>query len=126
MLEDGVPGIWLACEDESTPIIFEVARKSDFPDLAALKSAITSSPLSLVDGVLRYRSSLCGDEFAFHTDTAEPPTVNGQPIDFRPSKAYGSPFIQSEWASGVVVLQKGGRRVALADDHFPANRPGAF
>jgi hypothetical protein len=111
--EDGAVGTWLACEDEFTPIIFEVARKSDFPDLAAFKSAIGSSPLSVEDGVLRYRSSFYGDELTFHADSAEPPRVNGKPVDFRPSNTYDSPFIQSEWGSGIVTLQKDGRRVVL-------------
>ncbi len=111
--EDGAAGAWLACEDEYAPIILEVARSSDVDDFEAFRAAIRANQLSLDDGVLHYRSSFYGDEFTFHTESASPPELNGQPLDFRPSKAYGSPFIQSEWGSGVVVLQKDGRRVVL-------------
>jgi hypothetical protein len=105
--------VWLACEGEYTPIIFEVVRKSDCDGFEAFKATIRANQLSLEDGVLRYRSSFYGDEFAFHTESAEPPELNGKPLDFRPPKAYESPFIESEWGSGVVVLQKDGRRAVL-------------
>jgi len=106
-------GMWLACEDEYTPIILEVARKSDFPNFESFQSAIKANPLSLKDGVLRYRGLADAGELTFHTESTDPPEVNGKPIDFRPKKVYDSPFIQSDYDSGIVVLQMGGRRVVL-------------
>jgi len=110
---DRVEGAWLTCEDPFTPIILEVVRKRDAADLAAFKTMILANPLSLDGKALRYRSGHTGDAFVLHTDWSRPPEINGRPIDFRPPKVYDSPFIQSEWDSGVVVLRKGRRRVVL-------------
>jgi hypothetical protein len=106
-------GMWLACADEYSPIIIEVARKCDFADFEAFKSAIKANPLSLQNGVLRYQGLADAGEFTFYTESPQPPLLNGKPINFRPPKVYDSPFIQSDYDSGVVVLQKDQRRVVL-------------
>jgi len=106
-------GMWLACEDPYSPIIIEVARKCDFRTLAAFQRSIISNALALEHGVLRYRSRLYGADLTFYTQSARLPEVNGNPINFRPSKVYDCPFIQSEWGSGVVVLRKGARKTVL-------------
>ena len=110
---DRAQGAWLACDEPFTPIILEVVRRREVADLAAFRAAVLANPLSFQDGVLRYRSSHYGDAFTLYTDWARPPELNGKPLDFRPARVYNSPFIQSEWDSGVVVLRKGRRRVVL-------------
>jgi len=107
------PGVWLACEDEFSPIVIEVARKSEFADFAEFKSAIKANPLALKDGALTYRGLGDSGEFTFFAESPRPPLLNGQPLNFRPAKVYDSPFIQGDWDSGVVVLQKGTRREVL-------------
>ena len=41
------------------------------------------------------------------------PTINGAPINYAPARALDSPFLQSDWNSGVVTLRKGARTVVL-------------
>ncbi|MEW6358216.1 MAG: hypothetical protein AB1696_17920 [Planctomycetota bacterium] len=106
-------GMWLACEDEYSPIIIEAARKTDFRDCDEFKTAIKKNQLSLKDAVLQYTGMGDAGTLTLYTDWTKPPEMNGKAIDFRPKMVYDSPFIQSEWDSGVVVLQKDTRRVVL-------------
>jgi len=62
--------------------------------------------------ILEYRA-LGGDSLTFTADYSRPPRINGKPVDYAPPKAFDSPFIQEDWNSGVVTLQKGERRLVL-------------
>jgi hypothetical protein len=106
-------GRWLSCEDTSTPTIIEVARKTpEMPTLDAFRKAVKALPLKLTGSVLAY-TSLAGDRFTFHTDESRLPEINGKPVNLAPEKVYDSPFIQSQWDSGKVTIQKGTRKLEL-------------
>ncbi len=105
-------GEWLACRDEFSPVIIEVARKSDFPTLDAFAKAVLSLPLQAVENKLSY-TGLSGDRFTFFTDYSHPPEINGQPVNYAPEKVYDCPFIQSGFGSGVITIQKGNAKHVL-------------
>lgn len=106
-------GMWLACDDEYSPIIIEVAAKKDFRDCDAFSKAIKKNALSLKGAALKYRGLGDAGTLTLYTDWTKSPEVNGKAIGFHPKNVYNSPFIQSKWDSGVIVLQKGKRRVTL-------------
>lgn len=105
-------GEWLTCRDEYTPVILEVADKRRFADYPAFQNAVLANPLSFERQVLRYRS-LYGDALTFYADYSHLPEINGTPVSYRPGMAFDSPFVQSEWDSGVVTIRKGDRKVVL-------------
>ncbi|MSU49396.1 MAG: hypothetical protein EXS37_09975 [Opitutus sp.] len=105
-------GRWLACADDSTPVIVEVAPKSNGQDYAAFRRAILARSVALEGGVLTH-TSLKGDRFTFFVDQSRPPEVNGRPVDLEPAHVFDSPFVQSLWNSGVVTVQKGARSIVL-------------
>jgi hypothetical protein len=109
----------LKCADEYSPVIIEVARKNDFPTLDAFRKAVLALPLETEKGNLSY-TGLGGDRFTFFADQSQPPQVNGKPLNYAPGKVYDSPFVQSDWDSGVVTIQKGGRKLVL---DFNATEP---
>ena len=51
--------------------------------------------------------NLGGDTLTFHADRSRLPEINGKPVELAPDKVYDSPFVQSEWDSGVVTIQFG-------------------
>ncbi len=102
----------LKCTDDYSPVIIEVAQKANFSTLDDFRKAVLGLPLRLESNVLTY-TGLSGDRFTFFTDQTQPPQVNGRPLDYSPSKVYDSPFVQSDWDSGVVTIQKGGRKLVL-------------
>ena len=109
--KDG-PGDWLRCEHELTPVIIEVARKVDFADYQAFRKAVLSLPMKFKKKVLTYQG-LSGDEFTFYADYSANPKVNGKTVNYAPEKVFDSPFIQSQWNSGVVTISKGSRKLTL-------------
>jgi len=102
----------LKCTDDYSPVIIEVARRADFSTLDDFRKAVLGLPLKLESNVLTY-TGLSGDRFTFSTDQSQPPQINGRPLDYSPSKAYDSPFVQSAWDSGVVTIEKGGRKLVM-------------
>ena len=102
----------LKCTNDYSPVIIEVARKADFSTLDDFRKAVLALPLKLESNVLTY-TGLSGDRFTFFTDQSQPPLVNGRSVDYSPSKVYDSPFVQSDWDSGVVNIQKGGRKLVI-------------
>ena len=102
----------LKCTDDYSPVIIEVARKADFSTLADFRKVVLGLPLKLESNVLTY-TGLGGDRFTFFTDQSRPPQINGRPVDYSPSKVYDSPFVQSDWDSGVVTIQKGARKLVM-------------
>ena len=105
-------GQWLVCEDDFSPVIIEVARKSGGLSFNEFKGAVKVLPFKLAESVLTY-TSLRGDQFTFSTDESETPRINGKRIDYAPTKVFDSPFVQSVWDSGVVTVQKGERKLTL-------------
>ncbi len=105
---------WLRCEDEYTPVIIEVARKSDYDgDFDRFQAAVLARKVELVDGVLRYRGLGDSGEFTFYAESDRLPEIDGRPIDLRPDYTFDSPFVTETWAGGVVTIKKGDRKLVV-------------
>jgi hypothetical protein len=106
-------GDWMSFEDDYSPAILEVVRKSDFPDYAAFRKAVAALPLRWEGSTLHYEG-LGGDVFVFHAEWSRLNTINGVPIDDEnPDFAFHSPFLTSRWDSGVVEITKGEPKLVL-------------
>ena len=111
---DGPRGTpWLACKDEFSPIIIEVAGKSDFPSSDAFQAAILANPMKFANNRVDYQSTIYDTRLALFADYSQPPQVNGEPVDYRAQKVYDCPFIQSDFGDGVVVIKKGQEELSL-------------
>lgn len=102
----------LTCADDMSPVILEVARKADFPDFKTFRDTVQALPFQFDGTVLTY-IGLGKDRFKFFADQSERPQINGTPIDLGPEKVYDSPFVQSDWDSGVVTIQFGDEKRVL-------------
>lgn len=107
-------GRWLVCAEAQTPVILEIARKTEFATLSAFRAAVTARPLRFdaATGVLDY-TGLAGDRFRFYADQSRLPEIGGKTVDLVPARVFDSPFVQSDWNSGVVTVRKGERVLAL-------------
>jgi hypothetical protein len=106
-------GRWLSLEDQYAPVIIEVARKQDFPDLARFRTAILDNPLSCDHKRVEYRSEFYGNALALPVNADGPPLVNGAPVDFEPRSVYASPFLQGDFGEGVVTISRGETKLEL-------------
>jgi len=105
-------GQWLVCENKDTPVILEAGRKSDFGGFEAFRKRVLAQSVSMEDSLLTYRS-LGGDTLTFYADRSRLPEINRKPVELAPDKAYDSPFVQSDWDSGVVTIQFGDEKRVL-------------
>jgi hypothetical protein len=106
-------GEWLKCVDEFSPVIIEVARKSDCKDFAAFQDAVLANALKWESGRLDYTSHLNRTTLTLFADYSRPPLVDGAPVNYAPHKVYESPFIQSDFGNGVVTIRKGSQKLVL-------------
>ena len=100
-------GLWLACSNEFSPVILEVARKADCPDLAAFQRAVLSHRLTWSGRRLDYASVLSRTTLTLFADYSRPPEIDGRPLDYAPRRVFDSPFVQSDFGSGVVTVRNG-------------------
>jgi hypothetical protein len=105
-------GDWLCCENSLTPVIVEVACKSQFADYRSFQEEILASELQFDNQKLAY-TGLGGDRFTFYADYSQVPEINGEAVDYAPEHVFKSPFIQSVWNSGVVTVRKHQRKRTL-------------
>ena len=106
-------GLWLACRDEFSPVILEVVRKCAWPTFAAFQASVLGNPLLWHKERLEYESRGYGVRLTLFADYSSPPQVDGKPVDYRPAKVYDSPFLQSDFGSGIVTIRSGGRKTVL-------------
>ena len=106
------PGKTMVLEDQYSPVILEVMAKADAGGFDAFKAKVKSCELRWEGSVLHYQT-VYGDTMTFDTSYQTIPTINGKPINYAPDRVFDSPFLVSEYNSGVVTIQKGDRRKIL-------------
>ena len=106
-------GLWLACRDEFSPVILEVVRKCEWPSFETFQASMLRNPLVWHERRLDYQSLSYGVRLTLFADYSSPPLVDGKHVDYRPAMVYGSPFLQSNFGSGVVTIRSGSRSAVL-------------
>ncbi len=99
--------------DEYAPVILEVMAKTDVKNFDDFKQQVKGCKPQTNGTVLSYQS-IYGDTLTLDTSYKQTPTVNGEPINYsKPEKVFDSPFLKSEYDSGVVTIEKGSRKRVL-------------
>ena len=102
------------------PVILEIGLASDYGnDFAEFKAGIKDNTLSYSDGVLKYTSGK-GYTLTFYTGRGLP-EVDGKTVDWGTYPLFESPYINSEWESGYIIIKKDGRKCTL--DFRDSNNP---
>ncbi len=105
-------GKWLYFENEFTPVILEAAGKSEYGSFQEFRDKMADQLLVVEGNHIRY-TGIYGDEFTLYTDYSRVPEINGVSVHYGPGKAFDSPFLQGDWNSDVVTIQKGDRKKIL-------------
>lgn len=106
-------GEWLKCTEEFSPVIIDVVRKSACPDFAEFQRATLANPLRWENNRLDYTSRANNTTLSLFADYSQPPLIDGRPVDYSPGRVYDSPFITSDFGSGLVTIQKDGEKLLL-------------
>lgn len=107
------PVKWMILNDDTSPVIMEVAQKKNFASFAEFQNKVLALSTSYDGKVLKHRT-LYNDDLTFYADRTSLPKVNNQTINLLPSQVYDSPFIQSTFNSGSVEIKFGTRKLNLS------------
>jgi hypothetical protein len=107
-------------KDNYAGLIFEASRRAHYEALEDFAADVLDNPVHLdktvVPGwhVLRYTG--CGEnakELYFNLSNNEIPMIGGERLDYSPDLLFDSPFLRSEYMSGVIQIRKGDREMTL-------------
>lgn len=100
-------GAFIVLKSDVSPVITIANDAADYhSDFSAFQSTMKAQPIQWQDGVLRF------DRITFH-GPARRSEVAGKPVNLAPPRVNDSPFIRSEWNSGLVYIRKGSETVVL-------------
>jgi hypothetical protein len=113
-------GTIIELRDNFAPVLIEASTTEDHPTIEAFITDILDNRLELhktvVPGwhILVY-VGLGGDEreIVFNAGTTEVPTIGGEYVNYSHPMTWDSPFMSSEYLSGVVTLQYGDDRLVV-------------
>lgn len=105
-------GLWIVCEEEYTPVILEVKASDEYEDFDSFAQNVIQTKLECGEKEVVY-CSLDKDIFRFDHDYRVLPTINGEPAVKIIDKSFHSPYVQSDWDSGVVELKYMDKRKVL-------------
>lgn len=113
-------GTVLKLDDMDTPVIIEVGEQGQYADFDAFMLAIQKNPIALYRSVvpgfheLVYRGSgPNAREIVVNAGAPSIPRVGGVPVDYRPQKLFDSPWMTSDYKSGVIQLKFRDERMVL-------------
>jgi hypothetical protein len=110
-------------KNKYSPIIFEAGRKADYPTLKDFQEDILDNPIQLYSTVMAPNLGFdiliykgCGEdaeEIIFNSANSEIPTVGGEYIDYSYPKLFDSPYLESEYESGIIKIRKDDQELVL-------------
>ncbi|MGC6498976.1 MAG: hypothetical protein ACON4C_02195 [Henriciella sp.] len=113
-------GTIMTLADNFMPIIVEAGNVEDFGSFEAFREDVVDNPIALyktvVPGfhIMVYTGSGEGrEEIVFNAGAPEIPTIGGEYIDYTPDLLFDSPYMTSEFGSGVVSLKFGDQQTVL-------------
>lgn len=110
----------IAMKDKYAGIIFEASRRAQHRSLEDFIDDVLDNPIFLdktvVPGfhVLRYTG--CGEdakELTLNLANNEMPFIGGERVDYEPERLFDSPYLKSEYKSGVIEIKKGEMSLTL-------------
>jgi hypothetical protein len=112
---------FITLDAENAPVILIANEATDYHrDFEAFKAAVKAQPIRYGDGVLHFAT------ITFY-GPSRPGQVGGQTVNLAPSRGYDSPFIRSDWNSGLIYIRKGNDTEVLdfRDPNNPLKTVGA-
>ena len=106
---------WYQLSDSKSPIVIEAAAAGDHESMAAF-TRIAGAAKPRVDkenDFVEYQSMDGKNTLVLYLDVNKLPRINGTEVDIYPDFAYKSPYLNSKWGDGIIVVKKGAREKVL-------------
>ena len=100
-------------------VIIEAGRRADYPTLEAFQKAILANKLHAYKQSFAYYLVYKGagkdaKEILYNMENpADVPSIGGELVTYSCPKTFDSPYLSSDYDSGVVTIQCGGRKLVL-------------
>lgn len=92
---------FITLDTENAPVILITNQASDYQnDFEGFKAAVKNQPVRHADGATQFATI----RFFGPSRAGE---VGGQTVNLAPARGYDSPFIRSDWNSGLIYIRKG-------------------
>ncbi len=106
---------WYKLSDSKSPVIIEAACKSDYASIDAFaKSAVAAeAKVDSKTNSVQYASIDGKNKLTFYMDSDKLPEINGKAVDIYPEYTYKSPYLNSNWDDGLIVIEKGNKKKIL-------------
>jgi hypothetical protein len=98
--------------DGKAPVALVAGQVSDFLDIDGFTTYLQGFAGKLENGrfILTEQSK---DFVSLHLESGALPEIDGKPINLNPDMLFDSPFMSSEHGSGVVIIEKGHRKLII-------------
>lgn len=106
------PGYWLTANETYSPAIIEVDKKGNYSNFEDFQQKVMALNITVSDNAVEH-TTLFGDKIKFYTDFSKVAEINGEAVNINPAKVMDSPFVQSDFDSGVYTIKKGARELTL-------------
>ena len=110
----------LMLEDAHSPVIIEAGSRRDYPTMSDFAVDVLDNPIALYKTVMPGSHILvykgCSEEapeIVFNAGVPQIPTIGGEPVNYRYPMTFDSPYLQSEYGSGKILIQYGGEQHSL-------------
>ena len=107
-------------KNKHSPIIFEAGRKAVHGSVGEFQEVIIANPLQLLatvvpdyDVVVYTGSDQMAEEIIFNAANNSMPTIGGEVIDYSYPNVFESPYLYSEYGSGVVTIERNSEKLKL-------------
>lgn len=118
---------WIRFSDPYAPAIMEVAIATDYSNkISNFIEAVLRKKPSVSERILTYTGLGDSGTFTFDTKGSQAPKVNGIPVDYAPNYTFKSPFLNEDWATGIVTIKKDKRKLTLDFANTKGQRPDRF
>lgn len=105
---------FVVLQSKDSPIITVVNQASDYSSFEAFKAAMRSQTVSAQGDIVSFAGK------TYELSKSAPAKIDGASVNFSPARVNDSPFIRSDWKSGLVYIRKGSDTEVL-DNRNPNN-----
>lgn len=104
---------WNRLDFALAALYLDVSEKNDHASFTAFIEVVLANRCEIDNEKLVYQGLDRSGTFTFYLSGEQLPEIDGTPIDLNPSKTFDSPFLLEDYASGLVTIAKGSRRLDI-------------
>lgn len=103
----------LRLSDDNSPVIIQVASRSDFQDFPSFKNEVSKLPLEVDGQAVNFRGLADAGRLTWFYNSDRDPEIDGRKFEFYPDFVFQSPFMEAPSNFEKVRVKKGSKYLDL-------------